>query len=46
MPSIELIFFNDPQLIAEGLTQQFANHDNHLHVRYCEAVHPDSRYDC
>ncbi|MEV6593130.1 penicillin-insensitive murein endopeptidase [Streptomyces acidicola] len=31
---VALIFFNDPQLIAEGLTTQYANHDNHLHVRY------------
>ncbi|MFI9613343.1 penicillin-insensitive murein endopeptidase [Streptomyces sp. NPDC052023] len=31
---VELIFFNDPQLIAEGLTTSYPNHDNHLHVRY------------
>jgi hypothetical protein len=43
---IKLIFFNDPVLIGEGLTTQYANHDNHLHVRYCEAVHPNSLYDC
>ncbi|MEV6103516.1 penicillin-insensitive murein endopeptidase [Streptomyces sp. NPDC051940] len=43
---VKLIFFNDPQLIAEGLTTQYANHDNHLHIRYCEKVHPDSLYDC
>lgn len=43
---VKLIFFNDPQLIAEGLTTQYPNHDNHLHVRYCERVHPSSLYDC
>jgi peptidoglycan hydrolase-like protein with peptidoglycan-binding domain len=43
---VKLIFFNDPQLIAEGLTQQYANHDNHLHVRYCERVHPNALYAC
>jgi lysozyme family protein len=31
---VALIFFNDPTLIAEGLTTQYPNHDNHLHVRY------------
>jgi peptidoglycan hydrolase-like protein with peptidoglycan-binding domain len=31
---IALIYFNDPVLISEGLTQQFPNHDNHFHVRY------------
>lgn len=31
---VALIFFNDPTLINEGLTQQYPNHDNHLHVRY------------
>lgn len=43
---VKLIFFNDPDLIAEGLTTQWPNHDNHLHVRYCERVHPNSLYDC
>jgi peptidoglycan hydrolase-like protein with peptidoglycan-binding domain len=43
---VKVIYFNDPQLINEGLTTYLANHDNHLHIRYCEAVHPDSRYDC
>ncbi|MER5839292.1 penicillin-insensitive murein endopeptidase [Streptomyces prasinus] len=31
---IALVFFNDPQLIAEGLTTSYPNHDNHLHIRY------------
>jgi peptidoglycan hydrolase-like protein with peptidoglycan-binding domain len=43
---IRWIFFNDPTLISEGLTTHEANHDNHLHIRYCEKVHPSSLYDC
>ncbi|MGB3442811.1 MAG: penicillin-insensitive murein endopeptidase [Actinophytocola sp.] len=43
---VKLVFFNDPVLIDEGLTTQYANHDNHLHVRYCERVHSNSLYDC
>lgn len=31
---IATIYFNDPTLIREGLTSQYPNHDNHLHVRY------------
>ena len=31
---VALIYFNDPVLIGEGLTTQYPNHDNHLHVRY------------
>lgn len=43
---VRLIFFNDPTLINEGLTTQYPNHDNHLHVRYCEKVHANSLYTC
>jgi len=43
---VKLIFFNDPVLVQEGLTQSYPNHDNHLHIRYCEKVHPNSLYDC
>jgi peptidoglycan hydrolase-like protein with peptidoglycan-binding domain len=43
---VRLVFFNDPTLIAEGLTTHWDNHDNHLHVRYCEKVHPNSLYTC
>ncbi|MFI9005599.1 penicillin-insensitive murein endopeptidase [Actinosynnema sp. NPDC053489] len=43
---VKLVFFNDPVLISEGLTSQYPNHDNHLHVRYCEYAHPDDLYDC
>jgi peptidoglycan hydrolase-like protein with peptidoglycan-binding domain len=43
---IKLIYFNDPVLIREGLTRASAGHDDHLHVRFCEAVHPAAAYDC
>jgi hypothetical protein len=43
---VRLIFFNDPTLINEGLTTSYPNHDNHLHVRYCERIHPNSSYTC
>lgn len=31
---VSLVYFNDPTLINEGLTTQYPNHDNHLHIRY------------
>jgi len=43
---IVVIWFNDPTLISEGLTQSLSGHDNHLHIRYCEKIHPNSLYDC
>ncbi|MGH8793926.1 MAG: penicillin-insensitive murein endopeptidase [Stackebrandtia sp.] len=43
---VVFILFNDPVLIEEGLTEEYANHDNHLHVRYCEFGHPNSSYAC
>ncbi len=43
---VKLIYFNDPQLIGEGLTTWYAGHDDHLHVRYCEAQHAQARYRC
>jgi hypothetical protein len=43
---IKFVLFNDPELIAEGLTIHYDNHDNHLHFRYCEKVHPSSLYVC
>ncbi|GAA0612973.1 peptidoglycan-binding protein [Kribbella sandramycini] len=43
---VRIIFFNDPTLIDEGLTTEWPAHDNHLHVRYCEKVHPNSLYTC
>ena len=43
---VKLIYFNDPVLIREGLTRRFAGHDDHLHVRFCEAMQPDPMYRC
>jgi peptidoglycan hydrolase-like protein with peptidoglycan-binding domain len=43
---LRLIFFNDPTLINKGLTTEWPNHDNHLHVRFCENVHPSSLHTC
>jgi peptidoglycan hydrolase-like protein with peptidoglycan-binding domain len=43
---VKLIYFNDPVLIKEGLTRSFTGHDDHLHIRYCEKVHPVAAYDC
>jgi peptidoglycan hydrolase-like protein with peptidoglycan-binding domain len=43
---LQLIYFNDPQMIREGLSIRFPNHDDHIHVRVCEASHPKSRYVC
>ncbi len=43
---VKLIYFNDPVLVDEGLTTWYPHHDDHLHVRYCEARHPDPLYDC
>lgn len=43
---VRLIYFNDPVLIREGLTTWYTGHDDHLHVRYCEASHPVAAYRC
>lgn len=43
---VKLIYFNDPVLIREGLVVRYPNHGHHLHVRYCEADHAQSRYRC
>jgi peptidoglycan hydrolase-like protein with peptidoglycan-binding domain len=43
---VKVIFFNDPVLIREGLVTYNSGHDDHLHVRYCEATHLLPRYDC
>ena len=37
---VKLIYFNDPVLIREGLTTWYSGHDDHLHIRYCEKIHP------
>jgi peptidoglycan hydrolase-like protein with peptidoglycan-binding domain len=43
---VKLIYFNDPVLIREGRTTWYAGHDDHLHVRYCEALHAVATYRC
>lgn len=43
---VKLVYFNDPVLIREGLSRYHAGHDDHVHVRYCERVHPIAAYDC
>jgi peptidoglycan hydrolase-like protein with peptidoglycan-binding domain len=43
---VKLIYFNDPQLIREGLVTWYAGHDDHLHVRYCEVRHALAAYRC
>ena len=43
---VKVIYFNDPRLIAEGLTRWFAGHDDHIHVRLCEVQHPVAMYHC
>ena len=43
---VKLIYFNDPVLVAEGLTTQYAGHDDHLHVRYCVPSYALAAYRC
>lgn len=43
---VKVIYFNDPVLIREGLTRWREGHEDHLHIRYCEASHPVAAYDC
>ena len=43
---IKVIYFNDPVLIREGLTTWYSGHDDHIHVRFCEKIHPIAIYDC
>jgi peptidoglycan hydrolase-like protein with peptidoglycan-binding domain len=43
---VKVIYFNDPTLIREGLTRWYTGHDDHLHIRYCERVHPLAAYRC
>lgn len=43
---VRLIYFNDPVLVAEGRTTWRTGHDDHLHIRYCERVHPIPAYAC
>ena len=39
---VKFILFNDPVLIAEGLTTHQSGHDDHLHLTLCEASFPRS----
>jgi peptidoglycan hydrolase-like protein with peptidoglycan-binding domain len=43
---LDVVAFNDPQLIAEGLTMRLAGHDDHLHASFCEVTHPVAGYSC
>lgn len=43
---VKVIWFNDPVLVEEGLTEPLPGHDDHLHVRYCAPGHPDVNYAC
>ena len=43
---VKLIYFNDPVLIAQGLTTHYAGHDDHLHIRYCVPGYTDPMYRC
>ncbi len=43
---VMVIWFNDPVLIDEGLTEHLEGHDGHLHVRWCTASHPNDYYVC
>jgi peptidoglycan hydrolase-like protein with peptidoglycan-binding domain len=43
---LHYIWFNDPKLIAEGLTRYHSGHDDHLHVSYCEVSYSIAAYEC
>jgi len=43
---VRVIYFNDPVLIKAGLTRYHVGHDDHLHVRYCEARSPLRMFTC
>ena len=43
---VKLIYFNDPVLIAQGLTTRYAGHDDHIHIRYCVPGYTDPVYRC
>lgn len=43
---VRVIYFNDPVLIKAGLTRYHVGHDDHLHVRYCEASSPLRMFTC
>ena len=43
---LHYIWFNDPKLIAEGLTRYHSGHDDHLHASFCEVSYTVARYEC
>jgi hypothetical protein len=43
---VKVIYFNDPVLVREGLTRWLEGHDDHVHVRFCEARHVLATYHC
>lgn len=43
---LQLIYFNDPVMIGEGLSRKYPNHDDHIHVRLCEPGYAVARYAC
>jgi hypothetical protein len=43
---LHYIWFNDPKLVAEGLTRYHSGHDDHLHVSYCEVAYSIASYEC
>ncbi len=43
---LKLVYFNDPQMIRERLSQRYPNHDDHIHVRLCEPSYGSAKYVC
>jgi hypothetical protein len=43
---LHCIWFDNPKLIAEGLTGYHSGHDDHLHVSYCEVSYAITAYEC
>lgn len=43
---VQYILFNDRAFLRDGLTTYAAGHDDHLHIRWCEAWHPVPEYRC
>lgn len=43
---VKTILFNDPYVRTYCPSTYYSNHDDHLHIRYCEKVHWSSTYAC
>ena len=43
---LQLVYFNDPVLINEGLSTYWAGHDNHYHLHYCTYADPGHPTRC